>query len=1024
MIERKILNFFIKHKTINHILLIIIFVFGIYSYIKIPKEVFPNLETENILVEGSYPGASAEVINKAIVNDLENSFKSISGIKKIHSYIRVGYYYIVLDIAKSSKKNTILNEVRDSINTFRANLPPEVDLPTASVRVKKSRVITFTLQSNDLDRYEMKNLKDDIESEILSLKNINGMDTYGIDKDSLLININHLKVRALGINNEMLEQYISKLSFIYPVGTIDKSNNKVFVTTNNKNNVNTWLNARLNIDGKIFYLRDVATVKKGVVDDKIITRVNGKKNIFISVSKGDHGNVITLSQKIKNILNKEQKKRKNFKYSVIYDGSKVVSSRLNLIISSIILSIILVGVIISLFMSVRASLLVLVGIPTAFLMGISILYLLGYSLTIMTLLAMFITVGILVDDAIVVSENIERRLENGMEVNESIYEGTLKLVKPILITMLTTIFAFLPMLYAKGGLGTLINPIPVVVSVFLFASFIESFVFLPIHALDFLKPKNKVRISLEPCLKIYEKLLRFCNKYKKSFLISTICIIIGGAGLLFHFMSYSFMPRVDSDTLYYSLKFPNKYTLEDTNGISKKYEQILLSHKKELEYNDVRVVVGYIKNSQTKRGVNESGITIIINLKPYTVDNFFYKYILPVLNLNFNFSNRRLIPSEIINSKVINLFKKLNEKYDIEEFNTNKNGSAKLVDHDIELNFSYRNLDILRKNILKLSNSISKMKGVITVGTNIEKGTKEFKFTINSYGESLGLTEEYVSKMLRSYFSNARSAQMIGSDGSINVVVKSSYKNAMDEFDNFPIPLPGTNESVRFSDIAKVSHYKGLSKIDKLNSNIFFSLYADLDGSVTANKILDKIKPKLDDIKNQGKTIKYLGEREQNREFFSEFLVVFIVAIVIILFLLYSMFKSIFDIFIIISVAFLSSFGVLLFHIILGVDLYITSFIGYIGLFGVVVNDGIIMLEYIKKAKDIDSFLHLAKLRFRPIMLTTITTFLGMATLIFLPSGQGIIMQPLAISLGFGLLFGTLLNLFYLPILYTFKKKI
>jgi multidrug efflux pump subunit AcrB len=347
-----------------------------------------------------------------------------------------------------------------------------------------------------------------------------------------------------------------------------------------------------------------------------------------------------------------------------------------------------------------------------------------------------------------------------------------------------------------------------------------------------------------------------------------------------------------------------------------------------------------------------------------------------------------------------------------------------LIKSDIQINLSGSNDEILQKNIKKLEDELSKMEYIKDYSNNIKYGKMEYKIKINSYGESLGLSEASVAKTLSAYFLEQKQTTTFNESGIMEIKTEDSSKDNIERFLNFNLAL-SDGRYVKLSDIADISEIKDYEKIDKLNGNIIKTVFANVDKrKITAEEILEKLKPTLDSIAKTGVHVELLGEKEKNEQLKNDMKKAVLLAIFLIFLTLLLIFSKIKYVLMVMSVIPLSVLGALIGHKIMGINLSMASIIGILGLAGVVINDGIIMIDFLHGTHKLEDFLQRAKLRLRPIIITSVTTFLGLFSLIFYATGQAVILQPIAISLGFGLVWGTFLNLIYLPTLYAMVNKI
>jgi len=411
------------------------------------------------------------------------------------------------------------------------------------------------------------------------------------------------------------------------------------------------------------------------------------------------------------------------------------------------------------------------------------------------------------------------------------------------------------------------------------------------------------------------------------------------------------------------------------------------------------------------------------DIKP---QNFITAYINPILNFSFDFND----PEKTRTQNTYDLAKdlrvdigKVMEKYHLEELGVLEDKPG-LIKNDIQINIEGANSKQIAQAMKSMEANLSKVPFVKNVSNNAHFGKMEYKLRINAYGEQLGLSEVTIAQTLAGYFLDSRKAMTFSENGVMEIRTKALNKDSEKTLMDFMISTQNGN-FVKLTDVVTIKKIRAYEKIEKLNGSTVKSVFANIDKKkTTAVKVLSEIQPLLDSLRKEGMEISLLGENEKNQQFKHDMMRSLVIALFLILITLLFIFPKIRYALMVMSVIPFSLLGALWGHLLLGINLSMPSVIGMLGLAGVVINDGIIMLDFLHGTSDADKFYERAKLRLRPILITSITTFLGLFTLIFYATGQAVILQPIAISIGFGLLWGTVLNLVYLPALYAVVNKI
>jgi multidrug efflux pump subunit AcrB len=1022
----KFLRFFINNARMNYTLFVLLFAVGVVSYIKTPKEIFPVFDLDMISITGSYSGSSVDILDKMVVKDIEDDVKSINGITDISTIINPGRFSIILELEKGTNRFNIANQVKDVVALTKQNLPSDMDDPIVNVIDLHKSLMEISLKSNIVSFDDLKTQAKDLKSKLLSLKNISEVTIYGDSDMFYEIILDEQKIQSFGLRSIDVYNAIGGISYIYPVGKIEGENKHYFISTyNGAKDLDDFSQTLLRINNHTLYLKDISTIKKRYEDTSTLFSVDGKKAIDILIKQNKDGNALTITKKIELLLDKESKENSNIDFVIRNDQSVKIKDRLNIVVSNILVGVIAITLIVALLINVRMAFIIMIGIPTSFLLGAIYLYIFGYTINMISLVGVLIALGIIVDDAMVVSENIQQKVEEGMEPKEAAIKGASEMAKPVIISSITTLFAFLPALMISGTMGEVIKLIPIAISALIVASLIESFIFLPIHAAHTLK-KDAKTLSWDRVNTSYSTVIHLCMKYKKTFLILFILLVpISTVGVLKN-SKFQMFPTFDSSVVSITMKANVNTTLEKSFEIVRSIEKDILKNKDKLYIDNIGSVAGYRKDSGSNTEHYPYVMYMTIELTKLKEQNFVDRYITPYLSFYYDKENRtRELNSQEV-SKMLKTF--LIEQDYINKFDLTdlaivekKVGPIKA---DIKIGLISSDYSKISSSIKIIEDKLNTIDGIKSVANSTNFGVEELKIKVNSYGQSFGVDEQYIGSFLSNIYSLRKKTSSFDNQGMLDIKITSINKDNVVKLKDLEIPLKnGTSVSLR--DICEFKLVKSYEKIIKENGEANFYVFANVDTKIiTAVEVMDMLEPILSKIKDTGVKMKFKGEAEKNQELKHDMLLATALAMVLILISMLYLFNSFRQTFIVMSVIPFSLLGVLVGHQIMDVNLGMTTMIGALGLAGVVINDGIIMMTYLRKAKNIeDVFIQGAK-RFRPIILTSVTTLIGVSTMIFFPTGQAVIFQPLAIALGFGLLWGTVINLIYLPVLYTFAYKL
>jgi len=1022
MFER-FLKFFVDNARMNYTLFILIFAIGVYSYIKMPKEIFPTFDMDMISISGSYSGASVDILDKMAVSEIEDNVKSLEGVIETTTVISPGKFTIILELQKGKDRYAMSDKVKDAVTLTLGNLPSDMDEPSVNVLDRSRDLINISLTSNTLSVDQMKEFAEDFKSDILAIGGISEVSVFGDSDKYFELLLDEKKIEAYDLDKSALFSTLSSLSYIFPIGTIEGEKHYYLSTYNGAKSAQELANTLIKTEKGTLYLNDIAQIKKRYEDSSTLYSFNGKNALSLAITQLDTANAMQISENINKLIKKVQPTQQNLEISISDDNSERIKERLDIVGSNILIGIIFIVLFVWLLINARMSFIIFLGIPTSFVIAAFYMYLFGYSINLISLVGVLIAIGIVVDDAIVVSENIQQHIEEGMSPKEAAVKGASEMVKPVTIASLTTLFSFLPVLLISGTMGEVMKLIPIALSALVVASLIESFVFLPIHAAHTLKSGSKVT-DWSYVNNYYSKVIHFFMRWKKSFLVIFIILVPVLTVTAIKTSKFQMFPSFDADNIRISIKANQNTTLEESFEIVKKIEQDLIANKEQFHIRSIDSRAGYRKDSGNNTERFPYVMYMTVELNKLAPNNFLDNYVTPYLSLYYNKEQRsRTQTSQEISKEITKLFDKNNYK---QTFNLTdlvvlerKVGPIKA---DIKIGLVSNDNQKVIDSLEKLTVKLKSIEGTKSVANSAKFGIDEIKLKVNSYGQQLGITESAIGSYLSNLYLTKKKGVSFDATEMLDLKIESLNKNDLESFKNQEFKLDD-GRIVRLHQICDFIIEKSFEQLTKDKGEKNFYIYANVDPKIiTSSEVMIQLEPLLDEIQADGLKIVKKGEAEKKAALANDMLYASLLAITLIMLSMLYLFNSFRETAILMSVIPFSFLGVLIGHKIIGINLSMPSIIGALGLAGVVINDGIIMMTYLKKAKNIEEVFYRATKRFRPIVLTTITTLIGMSSLIFFATGQAVIFQPIAIALGFGLAWGTILNLIYLPVLYTFTR--
>ncbi len=1030
---RRIIEFAIDKPLLNHILLIFILLLSIFAYINIPKEIFPPIQMDKISINGGYVGTSANVLDKMVVSTIEDDLKNINELDTVKTNIKNGSFSILADIKPGSDNIQVLQDVKDIIAQTKRDLPADMNEPIAKIHVETIPLVLIAI-AGEVPTKELLARAEELKGSLSQFKELSEISIRGDSDEELVLRLNEAKIRAFGLEINSVVSALQNLSSIFPIGTIKEKGEHLYISTyNGEKDRESLEDSIVNIGREHVRLGDIVDISFELGDESEISHYNGVRNVSVNITKSKTGNAIALTKEIRLVLAEYKKIYPHLAFDIYTDTSVWIKNRLNTVFANIMFGLMLVFLAMLIFVNRGIALVVAMGIPLSFMIGLIVTEAVGYSLNMLSLLGALIALGMLVDEAIVVAENIYRHLEEGMEPREAAIVGATEMFPAVLTATLTTIFAFLPMLLITGEMGAFIKILPIMISVLLVSSLFEAFYFLPLHSYEFLRLRKEGHITHG----IWDGLYGFYHKTLTRLLkkkILSLFVIVISIGLATTYMiktsKFQLFPEFDVTQVYVSGKVNVNNDLEDTEKLVTTLEKELLAKLNDDDFISVTSVIGLRVDAKNKAEIGENLFHIFIELHERAPDNIFNKYINPHFSVEYDPDVLiRERSAYVIKEEIVEWMKpyketKVEGELLYEELNTDVQGTG-VVAHDVEIAVSGKGDDELVVAVKRLEKAMHALDGLLNIADDADMGEKELKLRVNSYGQELGFNEQLITQELRAYYLKGEYGKMFNEGGLVRVRIEGNAKDSLASLDDLQVQVPGTTNFIALQDVCDFILTQGYVNTIKEDGKRIRSVFASLQkDKITSSEAMKALQPTIDALVTDGFVVEVKGEEKENEKTQREMGQAAVMAIFLIFITLVWLFDSLKRSMIVLSTIPLVLLGVYVGHMIMGLNIGMTSMIGVIGLAGVVVNDGLIMVSFIKRAGDLDELVRLAKTRLRPILLTSITTVLGLSTLIFFASGQAMILQPMAVALGFGITWATVLNLIYVPILYAVVYRI
>ena len=1022
-----IIRFSIDNTLLVNFGLVIVLIMGVLAWRALPQEIFPVIELDMVSIVTEFEGASPVEVEQQVTLTIEEEFVDSQDIDYITSTSSEGLSSIYIKLKPGSNVDDFVNESRTILDRID-NLPDIAKEPELTRIRARFPVITLVLYG-DLSKAELYEVAEKVRRKMVEIPGVASVGVAG-DRDwEIWVEVDPHILAALGIPLELVMNSLSENLRDQPGGSIKSIEGDIRlrgqgVKPEPENIENIVL--RTNSEGGQLRVGEIAKITRRFEEAQTYARFNSKPSINLTVTKTAEASTIKVSKAIKELSQELKRTLPASIYSGYHtDMSVYVKTRLNTVLSSGFIGLILVLLSLYLLINFRVAAITSFGIPVSFLFAVILLYYFDFTINMVSLFAFLIVLGMIVDDAIIVTENVYRHIENGMPPMLAAQQGAHEVFWPVVVSTFTTIAAFIPMFAIGSTLGEFIKVIPVVVSCALLGSLIEAFVVLPSHAGHFLRKDIKKSEGLrwwKILLEKYCRLLRWSalNRYTVAVAsISVLVITLSYASTRMHFEMFG---HVEIGQFFLNIETPNTYSLDDSLALADDIENTLkeVIGPDELETLLTNVGISFIDFNRFKRGSNL--MQFVVDLKKPVPRGFIEKWVSPLVSMEFeNYGTRTRSADDIINAvrERMILIPAIQRMYILEP-------DAGPAGADIEIGIKSADTDLLRIKADEMAAWLQHIPGVKDVKHDQEIGKLEYKYQLNAHGKRLGLTQSQLANVVRSGYLGNEVVHVTWNEKRIpvRVIFPEPMRQESTSLEELPLVLP-TGETVYLGDVADITVGHGLNQIKRRDRQRMATITAEVDSrTITANEVISEFEKYFsqDAIKNNYKLL-FLGEKKDADEAFKGMNQALVIALVVIFFMLTALFKSLLDPLVVMFAIPFGLIGVIIGHIIFGYHIQFLSAVGILALSGIIVNDSLLLVDFIKNMRTrgtdrVTAVVEAGRIRARPILLTTITTFLGVSPLIFFATGQTAFLSPMAVSLGFGLVFATALILLVLPCFY------
>lgn len=1020
------ITWFAKNSVAANLLMISILFAGLFNLSNnIPLEVFPSFEAQTVSVSVSLPGATPQDVEKSVTIRIEEAVQDLEGIDEIRSTSGEGSAAVYIDIDDDYDPQTLLADIKsrvDAINTF----PSDAERPVISLAQHTRDVITVTLAS-DYGEHETREYAQTLRDEMLRLDGVTQLELDGVRDYEIAIEVSQNTLRQYNLTLDDIADAISKSSIDISSGNLRTSGGDILLRSSGqayRKNEFSQIPIKTNTDGSKLLLEDIANINDGFEETPVRTRFNGKNAVFIEVYRIGDQSAIDVADKVKTFIEERQHTLpQGYELNYWDDDSSIVKNRISTLTSSAIQGGILVLALLTLFLRPAIAFWVFIGIPISFMGAFLVMPLFDVTLNVLSLFGFILVLGIVVDDAIVTGENIYTHLNRAESGEEAVIEGTLEVSKPVTFGVLTTVAAFLPLAFVEGMRGPMFTQIPFVVVPILLFSLIESKLVLPSHLKHIKLRKEKTRQSRfeiyqqkfadgfeNAILKHYRPVLEVCLKNKLTTLLSflslffiLIALIVSG------WTQFTFFPRIPSETVRVTLTMPSGTPFEVTNhhilSISKNAEKMREKYRD--PDTDKSFILNVLSVTGGRGGTSNEG------------------------RVRFEITPPEQRSNTISSQELVNEWRNMNGDIAGAESITYRAELGRGGD-PIDVQLSANSLDTLSKVAEHVKEHLATYPTVFDIADSLSDGKEELQVELTDQGNAIGLTRQEVASQIRSAYYGAQAQRIQRGRDDVKVMVRLPLdeRRSIANLQNLLIQTSDGKE-IPLAQVASLKPGKGPSTINRIDRFRTISVSADVEKANTNMTVVNaSLRSFMDQLVARYPDVSYSleGEAREQRDSFGSLGWSLLAVLFAIYVLLAIPFKSYIQPFIVMSVIPFGLVGAVLGHWIMGSNLTLLSLMGMLALVGVVVNDSLVLVDYInqQRARGIDlmkAILTAGTARFRPVMLTSLTTFIGLLPLLFEKSTQAQFLIPMAISLGFGILFATFITLIMIPVNYMLMEN-
>ncbi|MEM9622076.1 MAG: efflux RND transporter permease subunit [Pseudomonadota bacterium] len=1027
------IRWFANNPVAANLLMVLLVLGGLFGAITTNQEEFPNIDVKAVNVSVPYLGAAPVEVEKSVCIRVEEAIEGIEGIEKLRSRATEGMCNVTAELFTDAQEVVALNEIKsqvDGINSF----PIETEKPIVSKLALTRRVVQIAVSGNT-DERTLKELARELRDDIAALDGISQVAVDYIRPYEISIEVSELELRRFGITLDQVSRAVRNSSLDMPGGTIKTNNGEILIRTTGQAYWGQEFEDVIVLtrsDGTRVMLRDIASIRDTFEEGDLLAEFNGDRGVVVNVSQVGTEDLIQIARDVRGLVDKfSLNTPQGINLDIWIDTSRELRERMDVLIKNAGGGLALVLVILALFLKFRLAMWVAVGIPVALLGTLGVLPFTDINISTMTVMAFILVLGIVVDDAIVVGERVYAHEQMGKSGLQAAIDGTWEVSVPVIFGVLTTIAAFLPLIAVEGRMSGFFAPLGWVVIFALICSIIESQLILPAHLANrkrdeptrgLSKAWNKFQGGLADGLEhlatnVYMPFVHTVLRWRYvssaiglGVLILALSLIASGR------VVFGFFPSVEGDRIYAGLEMPEGIAAQTTLDAARKIEaaarriNVAMSEEMGLTQPLVRNVLSSVGQTVDRDGPGRPEGPGRSNIAEIVIE------IAPLAERN-NISSKVVVNRWREEVGAISDAVKLT--FDADTFSAGA---------PIEYQLQGKDVDELREGAEFMKAELSRYDGVFDITDSFRSGKQEIQLSLLPEARNLGLTLADLAGQVRSAFYGTEAQRVQRDKDDVRVMVRfpESERKSIGNLEDMYIRTPDGNQ-VPFYSVAQFSLNRGYSSINRLDGRRTVTVQAEVDrGRVAPEEVTSSIREEL--IPAFLKTypnieISLGGEQEERFTALTGLAIGSMFSLIVIYGLLAIPLRSYLQPLVIMSVIPFGAVGAIVGHYLLNVQLMFFSALGIVALSGVVVNASLVLVDYANRQRRggkqiMEAVLNACVVRFRPILLTSVTTFVGLIPLMSTSTPATAPFLPMAVSLAWGVLFATFITLLLVPCLY------